>query len=305
MPSLAWACFHCPFMVKLGMNFGHRKTRKVYDLDGDAHFLTFSCFRRLPLLGKDRSCQWLVEAIGLARKKHPFDLWGWVIMPEHVHLVLWPHANVRIASILTTMKQSVSRRAIRWLSENTPKFLPNLLDQQPNGKQSYRFWQRGGGYDRNLRSTRDVHEKISYVHRNPVKLLLEPPEFESDSRSHKPRRCVSTFREKAAADDTKWFAAPAIDTKSSWNQPRHVRSTWQGRSVTFCSEQQTSKPVHRWRPRIRRQSTVVFSRRLRQPEHRQSPVAILWSGSGDWRDHRLPSQPPLRISNDESFSFTR
>jgi putative transposase len=33
----------------------------------------------------------------------------------------------------------------------------------------YRFWQRGGGYDRNLRTTRDIHEKIQYIHNNPVR----------------------------------------------------------------------------------------------------------------------------------------
>ena len=70
---------------------------------------------------------------------------------------------------MTTMKQSVSRRAINWLRNQSPGFPDQLLDEQPNGKRSYRFWQRGGGYDRNLRSTRDVHEKILYVHQNPVK----------------------------------------------------------------------------------------------------------------------------------------
>lgn len=47
--------------------------------------------------------------------------------------------------------------------------LEELSDLQPNGKHAYRFWQRGGGYDRNLRSVRDVHEKIAYVHNNPVR----------------------------------------------------------------------------------------------------------------------------------------
>ena len=165
------------------MDQPHRKTRKVYDVDGDAHFLTFSCYRRLPLLTKDRTCQWLVDAIALSREKNPFDLWAWVAMPEHVHLVLFPHRGVRIAQILTTMKQSVSRKAINWLRVNAPDYLENLLDRQPNGKQSYRFWQRGGGYDRNLRSTRDVHEKILYVHQNPVKrdLVSRPEDFQWSS----------------------------------------------------------------------------------------------------------------------------
>lgn len=183
MPSLAWACIRVSESDGVPMQSDHRKTRRIYDRNGEAHFITFSCFRRKPLLSKERSCQWMVEAISLSRSKHPFDLWAWVIMPEHIHLVLRPHADVRISSILITMKQSISRRAMLWLKEHNPAFLADLRDQQPNGKSSYRFWQRGGGYDRNLRSTRDVHEKIRYVHENPVRrgLVVTPLEWKWSS----------------------------------------------------------------------------------------------------------------------------
>jgi putative transposase len=90
-------------------------------------------------------------------------------MPEHVHLILWPHIGFRISQILTTLKQSVSKRAVLWLREHAHAFLSRLEDVQPNGRRAYRFWQRGGGYDRNLRSTADIYEKIHYVHNNPVR----------------------------------------------------------------------------------------------------------------------------------------
>ena len=146
----------------------HRKTRKTYDTPGDSHFLTFSTFRRLPLLTKERSCQWVVDAIALSRERNGFDLWAWVIMPEHVHLAVYPRSGTTIASILKTLKQSVSKRAINWLKDNAPSYLPTIEVVQSNGKPTHRFWQRGGGYDRNLRSVRDIHEKITYIHQNPV-----------------------------------------------------------------------------------------------------------------------------------------
>lgn len=49
-----------------------------------------------------------------------------------------------------------------------------MEDLQPNGSRAYLFWQRGGGYDRNLSSVRDIHEKIRYVHENPVRRGLTP-----------------------------------------------------------------------------------------------------------------------------------
>jgi putative transposase len=90
-------------------------------------------------------------------------------MPEHVHIVMRPKQDVKVAQILSTVKQSVSKKALRYLAETSPDFLAMLEDVRPSGRRSYRFWQRGGGYDRNLRSLRDVYEKIEYVHNNPVR----------------------------------------------------------------------------------------------------------------------------------------
>ena len=98
-----------------------------------------------------------------------FHLWGFVFMPDHVHLVLLPQPDVKISQILASIKSSVSKRAILWVKRNTPTFLKQMEDAQPNGIVRHRFWQRGGGYDRNLRSVADVREKIRYVHENPVR----------------------------------------------------------------------------------------------------------------------------------------
>lgn len=146
-----------------------RKRCKRYDVPGDSHHITFSCFRGIPLLSRDRSCSWLLDALELGRSQSLYDLWAYVIMPEHVHLLLLPGEGVKISTILTSVKQSVSKRAINWLKANAPHFLDQMEDRQPSGKRCYRFWQRGGGYDRNLRSVRDIHEKIRYIHENPVR----------------------------------------------------------------------------------------------------------------------------------------
>ncbi len=158
------------------MNQPHHKQCKRYDIPGDAHFITFSCYQRLPLLSKDRSREWMIDAIQRAQEKKMFDLWAYVIMPEHVHLVLFPINDSKISSILKTIKQSVSRCAIVWMKKHAPDYLSTLEVTKPNGEIAYHFWQRGGGYDRNLRSVRDIHEKVRYVHDNPVQRgLCEQP----------------------------------------------------------------------------------------------------------------------------------
>jgi putative transposase len=148
----------------------HRKTCKRYNDPGHAHVLTFSCFRRQPFLSKDRSRQWFIEAVDRARLKHRFHVWAYVMMPEHVHLLLWPTAaEYDISNILNSIKQSVAKRALPFVRREAPAFLIRMEDHQPNGETHYRFWQRGGGYDRNVFEPKTAIKQIEYIHANPVR----------------------------------------------------------------------------------------------------------------------------------------
>jgi putative transposase len=148
---------------------GPRKKVKHYDLPGDAHYLTFSCYRGLALLSKDRTRQWFVDGLAQAREKHHFDLWAWVIMPEHVHLLICPRElTYRMETILPSIKKPVSHRAIRFLREHAPEFLEKLTVRNRN--RTYRhFWQAGPGYDANLHELESIHKAIDYIHNNPVR----------------------------------------------------------------------------------------------------------------------------------------
>jgi len=158
----------------------YRKSCKRYNDPGHAHALTFSCFRRQAFLSKDRSRTWLVEAIDRARAKHHFHVWAYVIMPEHAHLFIWPtELKYDVSEILSSIKQSVAKRALIYLRREAPAFLAAMLDQQPNGNAHYRFWQRGGDYDRNIFDPRTAYSEIEYLHNNPVRrgLCAKPEDW--------------------------------------------------------------------------------------------------------------------------------
>lgn len=147
----------------------HRKRVRHFDLPGDAHFLTFSCYRRLPLLSKDRTRKWFVEALAAAHNKHHFQLWAWVIMPEHVHLLIYPDANsTKIANILADIKRPVAQRAIAYLVGRKSPFLKRLTVR--NKSRTYRrFWQAGPGQDHNIYDPRTAHRVVEYIHFNPLR----------------------------------------------------------------------------------------------------------------------------------------
>jgi putative transposase len=148
----------------------HRKTCRRFNDPGHAHFLTFSCLRRQPFLSKDRSRQWFVDAVDRARENHAFHLWAYVIMPEHVHLLLWPAmAMYDVSAILYSIKQSVVQRALTFVRREAPAFLEPMADRQPSGLTHYRYWQRGGGYDRNVFQAATLAQLVEYIHANPVR----------------------------------------------------------------------------------------------------------------------------------------
>ena len=147
----------------------HRKKVRHFDEAGHAHFLTFSCYRRMPLLDRDRSRQWLVDALTDAREKHGFDLWAFVIMPEHVHFLIRPRLpDYTTKSILADIKRPVGQKAVAWLCQNRPEFLDRLTIHNRN-RNYHRFWQAGPGQDHNVYDPAAVHEIIEYIHNNPVR----------------------------------------------------------------------------------------------------------------------------------------
>ena len=146
------------------------KRCKRYNDVGHAHELTFSCFRRQRFLLGSHVPTWLADAIVLARRKHKFHVWAYVFMPEHAHLLIWPTTpDYNVSKILSTIKLSVTRKALNHVLQTAPQFLRRMEDLQPNSEVHYRFWQRGGGYDRNSFEPTTIWKQMEYVHNNPVR----------------------------------------------------------------------------------------------------------------------------------------
>jgi putative transposase len=82
---------------------------KRYFGRGDLHFLTFSCYQRLPLLGTVRARNLFLRALGKIRERYEFLLVGYVVMPNHVHLLISESPKATPSVVLKVLKQRVSR----------------------------------------------------------------------------------------------------------------------------------------------------------------------------------------------------
>jgi putative transposase len=112
---------------------------------GQSHFVTFSCFRRQPRLTGGKLCDLFLDSLERLRRTRGFRVYGYVLMPEHVHLLVSEPERGLLGGALQALKISVARLA----------------------NEGGALWQRRY-YDRNVRSDEEFAEKLRYIHRNPV-----------------------------------------------------------------------------------------------------------------------------------------
>lgn len=100
------------------------------------------------------------EHLAMARSDHGLELYAWVVMPEHAHLIMRPRKGTELADALHSVRTSVAKRVVaRWKKLRAP--VPQEL-RTSRGR--LRFWQKGGGFDRNARDADDLCKEIRYVH---------------------------------------------------------------------------------------------------------------------------------------------
>jgi putative transposase len=140
--------------------------------EGDLHFITFSCTHRRPLLGNAQARDCFVRVLAEVHDRYKFHLIGYVVMPEHVHLLMTEPIKGDPSKVLQVLKQRVSGQLLDKIREDD-------LASEPH------FWQRRF-YDFNVWSGKKITEKLNYMHLNPITrgLVVHPREWPWSSWSH-------------------------------------------------------------------------------------------------------------------------
>jgi len=141
------------------------KGLKRYYGRGHLHFLTFSCYRRLPLLKTARARHLFVRELARVRAKYEFLLVGYVVMPEHVHLLISEPKKGTPSTVLQMLKQRVLQKSRRKRRNVPAKQLRLAFPEQVESPRS--FWQPRF-YDFNVYTNGKKREKLDYMHSNPV-----------------------------------------------------------------------------------------------------------------------------------------
>jgi putative transposase len=138
-----------------------------YQQTGQLHFITFSCYRRKSHLGSGAGRDLFECALERIRRRYRWAILGYVVMPEHVHLLVNEPGTGSLARAIQALKLSVAVRQ----------------RERP-------FWQ-ARYYDFNIWSKEKVGEKLAYMHRNPVvrKLVAQLEDWKWSSCRHYATGC--------------------------------------------------------------------------------------------------------------------
>ena len=168
---------------------------------GQSHFITFSCYRRQPNFVNATVYDLFPLCLEDMRRRFELRVYGYVVMPEHVHLLLSEPGHGTLAEAIHYLKLSVAKR-LRSRGQASAQVSVQKKDANLGHRQQGSFWQKRY-YDRNVRDAREFGVKLRYLHRNPVKrgLAKDPGDWKWSSFRH------YAFREKGVVEiESEWTA---------------------------------------------------------------------------------------------------
>ncbi len=150
-----------------------RGLKRYYGQD-HLHFINCSCYHRQPWLATPQRRDLFSQILEETRQRYSFVVVGYVVMPEHIHLLISEPERGTPSTVMQVVKQRFARRVLGEKQDSAQSAL------WPDSEEH--VWQRRF-YDFNVWSARKRIEKLHYMHRNPVRrgLVLEPEQWEWSS----------------------------------------------------------------------------------------------------------------------------
>jgi len=137
------------------------------------HFITCGCYHRQHWLGSRRRRDLLLRVFEQVRQRYDFEVVGYVVMPDHIHLLISEPERGNPSRVMQALKQGFARRVLRQMRKRRVAAQGEMFEEPAE-----HVWQRRF-YDFNVWSERKRIEKLRYMHRNPVRrgLVAQPEQW--------------------------------------------------------------------------------------------------------------------------------
>ena len=125
----------------------------------------------------------IVESLKYCQTNKGLEIYAWVLMTNHLHMIAGTHDSVLIGDVLRDFKKFTSKNIVKAIEENEHESRKEwLMDRcwfrgaNDSKIKNYKFWQ-DGSYVETIYSYEFYKEKLNYIHMNPVRQeIVERPE---------------------------------------------------------------------------------------------------------------------------------
>ena len=149
-----------------------------FHIEGHIYHITTVVHNRLPVFTRPSFVIPLYDSLNFYRYKQDFKLLGYVFMPDHVHLILWPFGPATVSDIMRDYKKFTATRLVRQAKVEGMELWMSAFERagEESGRSQNKVWQ-DSYWDVNIYTERFLRQKLNYLHRNPVRAgLVERPE---------------------------------------------------------------------------------------------------------------------------------
>ena len=143
---------------------------------GELHFITCSCYRRMPLLASPYARDRFLKILSKVRDRYDFGLFGFVLVPEHIHLLIRDADMASPSDVIAALKQRVARALRGESGWRLSRRAGSLWDGPPSGRDA-RFWQR---YHTKRISTRESNRQPRLI---DTRLSIRPAQLPPRGRA--------------------------------------------------------------------------------------------------------------------------
>jgi len=135
--------------------------RRAY-LENSYIFITIVTYKRNPILINNMEI--LKSSYKKVRDKFCFEVFGIVVLPDHIHMIIKPEITKEYPVIIKSIKSDFSRNIDEKQIEKVRKYLTeSKIKKKEKGVWQRRYWEY------TIRNEEDLYKHLDYIHWNPVK----------------------------------------------------------------------------------------------------------------------------------------
>jgi REP element-mobilizing transposase RayT len=147
---------------------------KFHNPDG-IYFITFAVVRWVDVFTRDNYREIILDSLKFCQKEKGLRLHAYVIMTNHLHLIISRQGDYLLENIMRDFKKFTSSQLIKAIKENPyesrKEWMIEIFEvegrRNPNNK-FFQFWQQDN-HPIELTSNKMMGQKLDYLHNNPVK----------------------------------------------------------------------------------------------------------------------------------------